>query len=175
VNCFAILRGWQIGDCADTKALRALRWNDFRCRADYNPEAVYRHRTLGWEYIPVHPFGDELAHLARLGIEPEHCWGVDAWWSVNRDATLLETSIARVSPYRPGLYARKTEQQEGWVYLRVVFELPFITRQAFEAAMTQLTALGFPDAKLFDLQPEHGAVWLADVLPRESPPSFHLT
>ncbi len=158
----------------DTKALRALRWNDFRRRADYNPEAVYRHRTLGWEFIPVHPFGDELAHLTRLGMEPEDCLGVDAWWGVNQDATLLESSIARVSSYRPGLYARKTEHEEGWVYLRVVFELPCITRQAFEAAMTQFTALGFPDAELFDLQPEHGTVWLAEVSPLESAPSFHI-
>jgi hypothetical protein len=142
--------------------LRAQRWSDFRRRADGAPEAVYRHRTHGWEYVPVHPFGDELVHLARLGIRAEDCWGADAWWGMGGDATLLESAVARVARCKPGLYARKTEHEEGWVYLRAVFELPFVTRQAFEAAMTQFVALGFPDAPLFDLRPDQGLVWLAE-------------
>lgn len=142
-------------------ARRADRWSDFRRWADYAPEAVYRHRTFDWEYIPIHPFGDEPNHLVRLFIRSEDCWGVDAWWGVDGDATLLESSIAQAARVKPGLYARKTEQ--GWVYLRAVFELPFVTRQAFEAAMTQFYALGFPNAELFDLRTEENLVWLADV------------
>jgi hypothetical protein len=123
---------------------------------------VYRHPTRGWEYIPIHPFGDEPNDLARLGIGSEDCWGVDAWWGVNGDATLLESSLVKATRCgESGLYARKTEHEEGWVYLLAVFELPFVTRQAFEAAMTQFSDLGFPDAELFDLQPEQNWVWLA--------------
>jgi hypothetical protein len=148
-----------------TDVLRSERWRDFRRRADYAPEAVYRHRAFGWEYIPVHPFGDEPDHLARLGIRPEDCWGADAWWAVGGDATLLESSVARVARCKPGLYARKTEHVEGWVYLRAVLALPFVTRRAFEAAMAQLVALGFPDAELFALRTEQQWVWLAEVQP----------
>lgn len=148
-----------------TDALRPMRWLDFRRRADYAPELVYRHRTFGWEYVPVHPFGDEPDILARLGIRQEECLGVDAWWGVGGDATLLESFVAVVSQQKPGLYARKTEHDEGWVYLRVIFELPFVTRGAFEAAMAQYHALGFPDAALLTLRPEQGAVWLAEVQP----------
>jgi hypothetical protein len=124
---------------------------------------VYRHHTFGWEYIPIHPFGDEPNHLARLGIRSGDCWGVDAWWGVDEDATLLESSVAQVARVKPGLYARKTEHEKGWVYLRAVFELPFVTRQVFETAMTKFHALGFPTAELFDLRPEKKLVWVANV------------
>jgi hypothetical protein len=146
-----------------TTTLRAQRWADFRRRVDHAPEAVFLHRTLGWEYVPVHPFGDDPDHLAQIGIRPEDCWGVDAWWGVHGDATLLESSIATVAGCKPGLYARKTGHDKGWVYLRAVFELSFITREAFEAAMVRFDTLGFPDAGLFDLQSAQGAVWLAEV------------
>lgn len=31
---------------------------------------VYQHRTHGWEYIPVHPFGDESEVLERWRDRP---------------------------------------------------------------------------------------------------------
>jgi hypothetical protein len=153
-----------------TNALRLKRWRDFRRRADDAAERVYRHRRFGWEYVPVHLFGDEPDHLARLGVRPEDCWVADAWWGVGEDATLLQSSVAKVVRCKPGLYARKTEHEEGWVYLTAVFELPFVTRQGFEAAMAQFVALGFPNAEVFDLQPAQGSVWLAQVLPCEPHP-----
>jgi hypothetical protein len=45
---------------------RLRRLAEFRRRAEYGPETVYRHRTRGWEYIPIHPFGDEAEDLQRL-------------------------------------------------------------------------------------------------------------
>src|SRR5437899_2134663 len=120
-----------------TTAQRTARWQNFRRRADFAPERVYRHRTFGWEYIPIHPFGDEKEDLDRLGIRPEECWRADAWWGIDGDATLLESSIVKMAQRKPGLYARKTEHEEGWVYLLAVFDLPFVTRQAFETAMAQ--------------------------------------
>lgn len=152
------------------KSLQSVRWSDFRRRADHAPEAICRHRPFGWEYIPVHPFGDERELLLRLGIEPPDYWGVDAWWGVNEDATLLESIVAKMTQYKPGLYARKTEHEEGWVYLRAVFKLPFITRQAFEAAMGQFIALGFPEAELFDLPREQQWVWLGNLAGFDSSP-----
>lgn len=150
-----------------TDTLRFVRWRDFCRRTDYAPERVYRHRTCGWAYVPVHPFGDEPDLLAQLGIRPEDCWGADAWWGVGGDATLLESSVVGLARREPGLYARKTENQEGWVYLKVVFEQLFVTREAFEAAMLQFRNLGFPDSELFKLRPEQGLVRLSSVQPTE--------
>jgi hypothetical protein len=65
------------------EAMRARRWADFRRRADYAPQDVYRHRTRGWEYIPIHPFGDEPDLLDRLGLCPGDCRSADAWWGID--------------------------------------------------------------------------------------------
>jgi hypothetical protein len=68
--------------------------------------------------------------------------------------------------YAPrSVYQHRTHGWEyiGWVYLQAVFDLPFVTRQAFEEAMTRFFALGFPDGQLFDLQPDQGSVWLAEI------------
>ena len=71
--------------------LRLRRWREFLRRAEFSPESVYRHRCDGWPYIPIHPFADEAAELARVGMAPEGCWlgrrlvghrgGCDAAWS----------------------------------------------------------------------------------------------
>src|SRR5689334_10885128 len=75
------------------EAMRARRWADFRRRADYALRDVDRHRARGWEYIPVHPFGDEPAVLKRLGLLAGDCRSADAWWGIDGDATLLETRV----------------------------------------------------------------------------------
>jgi hypothetical protein len=134
-------------------ALRTARWEDFRRRAEYAPESVYRHRVRGWEYIPVHPFGDEPEVLARLGLRPEDCQFVDAWWGIDGDATLLQSGVTSVLVgSRAGLLAHATPHEEGWVYLRAVFDAPFVTRVAFEAAMVRFAEVGFPRAAPFQLR-----------------------
>jgi hypothetical protein len=140
--------------------LRLQRWQDFRHRAGYAPQTVYRHRESGWEYIPLHPFGDEPEVLARLGMGPEDCIGTDAWWGIDQDATLLQSWVARIAHRAAGLYARRTEHEKGWVYLAAVFDTPFVTRTAFEAAMSQFAALGFPGGERFVVRPEQGMVRL---------------
>src|SRR5262245_2086866 len=87
-------------------AFQAKRWRDFRRRAEYAPEDLYRHRTRGWEYIPVHPFGDESEVLARLGLRPEDCRTADAWWGIEGDATLLESGVVGALPQPAGLFAK---------------------------------------------------------------------
>lgn len=82
-------------------AFRAKRWRDFRRRAENAPDSVYLHRTRGWEYIPVHPFGDEPDILARLGLRPEDCRTADAWWGIEDDATLIESGVVGVLPGPP--------------------------------------------------------------------------
>ena len=131
---------------------RAARWNNFRRRADFSPLSVYRHPTHGWEYIPIHPFGDELEPLTRLQLRPEDCQSVDAWWGIGGDATLLELRTLTAMSGPPRLYAKATDHDEQWVYLGAVLNAPFITRVAFEDAMRRFAEVGFPDAPMFRLR-----------------------
>lgn len=129
-------------------AFRARRWRDFRRRAEYAPESVYRHRTRGWEYIPVHPFGDEGDVLARLGLRPGDCWATDAWWGIDGDATLLQSCVGQWY----SLLAHATPHEKKWVYLRAVFAAPYVTRTAFEEAMVHFAEAGFPGDTRFRLE-----------------------
>ncbi|WP_148226935.1 hypothetical protein [Planctopirus limnophila] len=130
---------------------RDKRWRNFRRRADYAPQNVYRHRTHGWEYIPVHPFGDEPEVLARLGLRPEDCRTADAWWGIDGDATLLESGVVGTLPGPARLFAKPMPHaDERWVYLVAVFDAPFVTRVEFEAVMVRFVEAGFPDATQFD-------------------------
>lgn len=135
---------------ADEK-MRARRWESFRRRADYAPQNVYRHRTRGLEYVPVHPFGDEVANLERLGLRSDQCWGADAWWGIDGDATLLESAVASVARRPAGLYVKPTPHWERWVYLVAIFDAAFVTREAFEDAMCRFVEAGFPRAPQFRL------------------------
>jgi hypothetical protein len=130
------------------EAMRARRWEDFRRRADFAPRNVYRHRTRGWEYIPVHPFGDEPEVLERLGLRPNDCRSADAWWGIDGDATLLESRVGSTAE----LFAKPTPHWEQWVYLVAVFNAPFVTREAFEAAMCRFADAGFPRDPQFQLR-----------------------
>src|SRR5687767_6201770 len=93
---------------ASDMKMQARRWEDFRRRADYAPQSVYRHRGRGWEYIPIHPFGDEPEDLQRLNLRAEDCRSVDAWWGIEEDATLLESAVVSIAQRPPGLYAKPT-------------------------------------------------------------------
>jgi hypothetical protein len=130
------------------KAMRARRWENFRRRADYAPEDVYRHRTRGWEYIPVHPFGDEPEVLERLGLRPDDCRSADAWWGIDGDATLLEARVGNAA----ALFAKATPHWERWVYLVAVFDAPFVTREAVEEAMCRFADAGFSRDPRFQLR-----------------------
>lgn len=150
-------------------AFRAKRWRNFRRRADYAPDSVYRHRTHGWEYLPVHPFGDEPEVLARLGLRPEDCRMADAWWSIGDDATLLESGVLGVLPGPARLFAKPTPHNMRWVYLVAVFDAPFVTRTGFEAAMVRFAEAGFPSNPSFRLRWGDRPVQLPDAEPRAAP------
>jgi hypothetical protein len=132
---------------------RSARWKDFQSRVKYAPQDVYRHQLHGWEYIPVHPFGDEPEVLARLQMKPEDCFKADAWWGVDGDATLLETSITRIDKGPPRLFAKPTEKELRWVYLVAVFDAPYVTRELVENAMSAFAKAGFPNDPRFRLRP----------------------
>lgn len=143
--------------------LRPRRWDDFQRRLGFSPTSVYVHRTEGWRYIPIHPFADETEQLVRLGLAPQDCSAADAWWGIEGDATLVQSWIARVANRPQGLYARRTEHVEGHVYLMAVLDIPAITRDSFEAVLTQFASLGFPDAEHFRLVFDARLTRLADV------------
>lgn len=137
---------------------RDVRSADFQrrvasCRQGGDGMGVYRHRTRGWEYLPVHPFGDEPEVLERLGLRPEDCRTADAWWGIDDDATLIETGIVGVLPGTPRLFAKPTPYEEQWVYLVAVLDAPFVTRVAFEHAMVRFAEAGFPRSPAFRLRP----------------------
>lgn len=143
-------------------ALRSRRASEFVRRARSAPDSVLVHRSAGWRFIPIHPFGDDLETLADLGLVPGDCWSVDAWWEIEGDATLVQSCIARMAVHPPGLYARQTEHEEGWVYLEVVLEATQITREAFEALLSRFAAMGFPDDGRFRLAASAGRVRVSD-------------
>jgi hypothetical protein len=120
---------------------------------------VYRHREHGWEYVPIHPFGDEAALLGRLKLTPLDCIAADAWWGVDGEATLLEAWVARLSKRPPGLYAKAPRYREQSVGLEAVFDAEFVTREGFERAMTSFAKAGFPRDPRFGLR--WGEHWLA--------------
>jgi hypothetical protein len=138
-------------------------WQSFRRRADYAPGAVYRHRRQGWEYTPIHPFADEPDLLRELGLEPEACRAADAWWCCGDDATLLESRVSDVGSGACGLFARRREGELRWVYLLLVVDQPYVTRDAFERAMDRLVELGFPGHARFQLRPRQGWVRVGDL------------
>jgi hypothetical protein len=138
--------------------LNRSRLKDFQSRATFSPSNVYHHRTREWQYIPIHPFADESELLSQLNMQSEHCQSVDAWWSTEGDATLLEVQTTKVSNCPQGLYARQTDHKSGWVYLTAITNLPSISRTTFELAMEYFSALGFPTAECFQLNPREGLV-----------------
>ena len=131
--------------------LKQKRSADFRRRAEYAPDSVYRHRTKGWEYIPIHPFGDEPVELKRLGIKPENCLSADAWWAIDDDATLFESAVISVRGAPSRLIFKPTSHEEGWVYVEAVFAAPYVMRSLFEDAMEKIVSLGFPRDDQFRL------------------------
>jgi hypothetical protein len=69
---------------------RKIRYRDYRRRRRlYRPDEIYRDPTGAWEYIPIHPFGDEDSILSKLKLTPADCHSVDAWSAIAGDATLI--------------------------------------------------------------------------------------
>ena len=139
-----------------SKDYREIRWADFQRRVRFQsgdrPQTVYRHLSRDWQYIPIHPFADELDDLIRLNLRPDDCRSVDAWWGIDGDATLLESGIIGYCPGPARLYAKPTKHDERWVYLVAVLDAPFVTRVAFEAAMVRFADAGFPKDPRFRLR-----------------------
>lgn len=129
-----------------------MRWAEFRQRADHAPADVYRHPRLNCEYVPVHPFGDEPKVLRRLGLRPEDCVRVDAWWGISGDATLLSCH-AEEGFGAPEYRAKGTPHAEQWVYLSVKLDAPYVTRSHIEDAMEFFVLLGFPEDNRFAMRP----------------------
>ena len=129
--------------------LQSARYADFKSREDFSPRSVYRHDGQNSRYIPIHAFADEAAALKRLNISADSCQSVDAWWAIENDATLVQAYTSTYFPQRlPGLYARQTDNDLGYVYLTAVIECGSITRSVFETALSRFIELGFPnDAK----------------------------
>lgn len=136
-----------------TDRFKIKRHHDFRQRADYAPESVYCHPVHAWEYIPIHPFADDVTLLRQLAMRPEDCRAVDAWWCIEGDVTLLEVRVVDDRHSEPtGLFATAPSHQAQWVYLTAVLDLPCITRTVFETVMLRFIEAGFPHHSQFPLR-----------------------
>ena len=130
--------------------LQHARVSDFQRRAEYSPDSVYTHPDTGWEYIPIHPFADDLSTLRKLDIKPSDCQWVDAWCHINDDATLLQVYSPGHLTKRPeGFYARLTDDELEYCYLTTIVKSASITRTIFEHAMVRFAEYGFPNGSLF--------------------------
>ena len=151
------------GESLNLKLQRA-RYADFKSREHFSPESVCCHDGEHSRYIPIHPFADELATLERLKISPDSCLFVDAWWTISDDATLVQVYTSVSFPERsPGLYARRTDNELGHVYLSAVIECDFITRNIFETTLSRFSELGFPLDSRFTSIPNGGSIKLPEV------------
>lgn len=129
---------------------RKQRFGDFLIRAKQDPGSVLTHRASAWQYIPDHTFADDTVDLFRLGIDAADCVCVDALWSIQEDATLLQVCTRKTGdPHPPGLYARLVMDEIHWLNLYAVIDTSRVTREDFENVMTQFAERGFPDAKKF--------------------------
>lgn len=131
---------------------RARRLDAFVQRAGFAPDDVYRHRARGWEYIPVHPFGDEPKVLARLSLQPQDCVAADAWWAIDGEVALLQVRVARADDDQPGLHALAGDDGQRGVMLVAVVAAPLLSRTLFEDIMTRFAAAGFPDHPRFAMR-----------------------
>lgn len=122
---------------------RRHRWANFRRRAEYAPSDVYQHRIFGWEYIPVHPFGDEPEILERLGLRSEDCRSVDAMCGIDEDAFILQATVEGHTSGAPLFSALVSVEEDRWIYVNVLFAAPFVTRIEFEDAMHRIRIIGF--------------------------------
>ncbi|MDC0748621.1 hypothetical protein [Polyangium mundeleinium] len=90
---------------------------DFAARAGADPDSV---RTLGslGRYLLVNPMSDEVALLARLGIEASTCVKVDLYWE-HGDVWFVQIQAETyATPRSLGIYARLAPS--GYVNVVVV-------------------------------------------------------
>ncbi|MDC3960436.1 hypothetical protein [Polyangium jinanense] len=93
------------------------RIEDFAARAEADPNSVFALGSLG-RYWAVNPMSDEVALLARLGIEASTCTKVDLYWEHGDVWFVQIQSEAYGAPRKPGAYARLAPS--GYVNVVVV-------------------------------------------------------
>jgi hypothetical protein len=137
------------------EAHRLLRLRDFATRSAGHPGGVYAHAASGT--LPIHPFADEADLLVRLGVSPDDCRGVDAYWEVNGDVCVVEVWSAAD---RLGLFYRWSVGKLPILHLAARVADPFVTRPSFERIMSQFIAAGVPADPPFRREENDGLVRL---------------
>lgn len=118
------------------------RVQEFERRSRNHVGGLYRHRELGWNYLPYHPFADEKKLLDAFGSRAEDCWGIDALWLVERDVHLLQVTAAHISSREFGLFARSANNETYLLNFVGIVEQRAIDRNLFEEVMTNIVASG---------------------------------
>jgi hypothetical protein len=121
---------------------RAQRRSEFKSRKEASPTDVYAIKDRGWEYITVHPMGDEAALLSSLGMKPTDCTSVDCYWATKRDVVFLQIATRGASHFEPGFYAHKAAESPNMTYVLAVVDAVFISRGTVEAVMARFAEAG---------------------------------
>ena len=111
------------------------RIEDFAARAWADPDSV---RTLGslGRYLAVNPMSDEVALLARLGIEASTCAKVDLYWEHDDVWFVQIQSEPYATPRRPGIYARAAPS--GYVNVVVVVSERLISSRVVSRSLREV-------------------------------------
>jgi hypothetical protein len=120
---------------------RKQRLKDFEKRVKIDPTNVMIDLNYNWQLIPIHPMADELELLAQLGVKPEKCREVDAYWQVNNDVFFLQVISYDPTWKNIGLYVRLNKHAVPFmINLVAIVEEPTIITSVFEQVLKQFYA-----------------------------------
>ena len=119
---------------------------DFKVRkkwaeADNN---VFRLPSIDCEYIPVHPFSDELSFLRKHKFKPSQCYAVDAYCKIGQVFIFMRVLSLKNSFIKSGNYANRRKGKYP-VHLSSIVKSSQISRRIFESRLK-----GFVKAQVLD-------------------------
>ncbi len=119
--------------------MRRGRLRDFERHCRHVPSSVCVNE-FGDRFIPIHPFGDDRETLDQLGLRPNDCFTVDAWWQKGNDVYLLQVLLLSKSLH--GLprmnYCKKSRS------FIAVIDGESVTRAMFHAVMREFREPSIP-------------------------------
>lgn len=129
----------------------------FEERKRNNPDDVFSVKDKDWEYITIHPMGDESDLLKNLNISEEDCKSVDCYWRSKKNVAFVEVQFHKLDRWRDiGFYARRDDNRNPALVLYALVADPIITRVVLESVLNYYDELGleseiFSNNKLKDI------------------------
>lgn len=120
----------------------SARLADFELRAGEDSRNADVVAPEGWLYITVHPCGDEPEVLDRVGVLPEDCQSVDAYWNVGSDVAFLQVSCVETEA-EEAFTIRRANNDAYLFNLTAAVAAPFVTHALIHSAMRRFFRWGF--------------------------------